>query len=159
MSGERLFCWLQSERNSLNISSASSLKIQGRKKGIKFWQHLAVLWLPSPNHLHHSITRFCHSCDIPSLHQSFSVCLIVSPFLSDSHVFSRLACDAGKVSLEAVAKQLAAIGLWVKFKAKKHTMLDGVCVCAMMKHKVLLVCAVFEHLCLHVGVFCVCMRL
>lgn len=28
MSGERLFCWLQSERNSLNISSASSLKIQ-----------------------------------------------------------------------------------------------------------------------------------
>lgn len=33
MSGESLFCWLQSERNSLNISSASSLKIQRNEKG------------------------------------------------------------------------------------------------------------------------------
>lgn len=79
--GERLFCWLQSDRNSLNISSASSLKIQRRRKKSDFdsIQLYFASYHPTTSILtYSSITSFCHSCDIPSLHQSFSVCLTLS---------------------------------------------------------------------------------
>lgn len=102
-------CWIKKKTDGIAHDSASSSWVAA----VLLFRHM--LWL----------CLLCVSFIYPSLSipPTFSLATYLGFWLT---CLGRAAFDAEKVSLEAVAKQLATVGLWVKSEARKTEMM---CMC------------------------------
>lgn len=133
MSGERLLCWLPSERNSLNISSASSLKIQRREERNQILTALSctLLSISRPPPSRNIILSPIFAIPVTFLH---SINLSLSVSLSLPSCLTHMS-SAGLLVMQERSpwRQLLSNWLLLEYglssRQRNVTMLDGVCVC------------------------------